>query len=180
MAAILAEQIWGFVSLVQEYALMKPQLWLTNCACAELYEEKLTKLGPDPLREDADKERLWEVMQKSKKSIGQLLMDQTAVAGIGNIYRAEILFKVPLLLLHIQHSDRLHCANMSGASASWHKPVCKVFPLNNKREVAWSDQQTLSCSGRTAGVNESGACQSVVLILRCVFGCAPVNIQAVV
>ncbi|CAL8466327.1 g5863 [Coccomyxa elongata] len=59
----------------------------------ELYEEKLAKLGPDPLREDADKERLWEVMQKSKKSIGQLLMDQTAVAGIGNIYRAEILFK---------------------------------------------------------------------------------------
>lgn len=54
----------------------------------------MAKLGPDPLREDADKERLWAVMQKSKKSIGQLLMDQTAVAGIGNIYRAEILFKV--------------------------------------------------------------------------------------
>lgn len=62
----------------------------------------MAKLGPDPLREDADRERLWAVMQKSKKSIGQLLMDQSAVAGIGNIYRAEILFKarssLPLLL----------------------------------------------------------------------------------
>ncbi len=69
-----------------------------KCLRADLYEEKLAKLGPDPLREDADRERLWEVMQKSKKSIGQLLMDQSAVAGIGNIYRAEILFKVQYLL----------------------------------------------------------------------------------
>jgi endonuclease-8 len=53
----------------------------------------VAKLGPDPLREDADRDLLWAVMQKSKKSIGQLLMDQSAVAGIGNIYRAEILFK---------------------------------------------------------------------------------------
>ena len=33
-------------------------------------------------------------MQSSKKPIGQLLMDQDAVAGLGNIYRAEVLFKV--------------------------------------------------------------------------------------
>ncbi|KAI9007683.1 DNA glycosylase [Hyaloraphidium curvatum] len=52
------------------------------------------KLGPDPLREDADKERLWSKMQASKnKPIGLVLMDQSFVAGIGNIYRAEILYK---------------------------------------------------------------------------------------
>jgi len=33
-------------------------------------------------------------MRVSKKPVGGILMDQTAVAGIGNIYRAEILFKV--------------------------------------------------------------------------------------
>ena len=33
-------------------------------------------------------------MQKSKAPVGLLLMDQKAVAGIGNIYRAEILYKV--------------------------------------------------------------------------------------
>lgn len=59
----------------------------------DYYKEKSGKLGPDPLRQDADGERLWEKMRKSKKPIGGILMDQTCIAGIGNIYRAEILFK---------------------------------------------------------------------------------------
>ena len=33
-------------------------------------------------------------MHSSKKPVGLMLMDQSAVAGVGNIYRAEILFKV--------------------------------------------------------------------------------------
>lgn len=59
----------------------------------DLYESKYNALGPDPLREDADKERLWLKMQSTSKAIGQVLMDQSFIAGIGNIYRAEILFK---------------------------------------------------------------------------------------
>ncbi len=50
------------------------------------------KLGPDPLRRDADPERAWSSIDKSKTAIGQLLMRQDVVAGIGNIYRAELLF----------------------------------------------------------------------------------------
>jgi endonuclease-8 len=52
------------------------------------------RLGHDPLREDADAEALWEKVRVSKKPIGGILMDQTMIAGVGNIYRAEILFKV--------------------------------------------------------------------------------------
>ena len=33
-------------------------------------------------------------MQASRKPVGLVLMDQSMIAGIGNIYRAEILFKV--------------------------------------------------------------------------------------
>ena len=55
------------------------------------------KLGEDPLRSDASPDRVWSRMVKSKKPIGQLLLDQTIIAGIGNIYRAEILF---LLRIH--------------------------------------------------------------------------------
>ncbi|KAK9902765.1 hypothetical protein WJX75_005429 [Coccomyxa subellipsoidea] len=84
----------------------------------DLYEEKVAKLGPDPLREDADKERLWAVMQKSKKSIGQLLMDQTAVAGIGNIYRAEILFKAGV---HPEEPGRL--VSREGFELIWRHSV---------------------------------------------------------
>jgi len=59
----------------------------------QLYNEKRSKLGQDPLREDADPERLWSRVQKSSKSIGALIMDQSYFTGPGNIYRAEICFK---------------------------------------------------------------------------------------
>ena len=62
---------------------------------AAYYEAACARLGHDPLREDADGEALWEVVRNSKKSIGGILMDQTIIAGVGNIFRAEILFKVP-------------------------------------------------------------------------------------
>ena len=53
---------------------------------------KRAALGPDPLREDADGEKLWAKMRTSKKPVGLILMDQSFVAGLGNIYRAEVLF----------------------------------------------------------------------------------------
>jgi endonuclease-8 len=51
------------------------------------------RLGADPLREDADPEKAWARISRSRTSIGQLLMDQTVVAGVGNVYRAEVLFR---------------------------------------------------------------------------------------
>lgn len=57
------------------------------------YFDKIAKLGEDPLRSDADPEAVWAVVSSSKKPIGLLLMDQSVIAGVGNIYRAEILFK---------------------------------------------------------------------------------------
>jgi formamidopyrimidine-DNA glycosylase len=57
------------------------------------YTDKVASLGQDPLREDADESSVWEVIKSSRKPIGLLLMDQSVIAGIGNIYRAEILFK---------------------------------------------------------------------------------------
>ena len=48
-------------------------------------------LGPDPLRPDADPERFVASVGSSRRAIGALLMDQDVVAGIGNVYRAELL-----------------------------------------------------------------------------------------
>jgi endonuclease-8 len=56
-------------------------------------EQILARLGPDPLRRNADPEQAWLRMQRSKVSIAALLMDQTVVAGVGNVYRAEVLFR---------------------------------------------------------------------------------------
>nr|WP_202421442.1 Fpg/Nei family DNA glycosylase [Nocardiopsis alba] len=51
------------------------------------------RLGPDPLRPDADPERAWRVVDRSRTTIAALLMRQDVIAGIGNIYRAESLFR---------------------------------------------------------------------------------------
>ena len=59
----------------------------------ERRRQVIGKLGPDPLRADADPERAWLRIHRSDKPIGELLMDQTVLAGIGNVYRAEVLFR---------------------------------------------------------------------------------------
>lgn len=51
------------------------------------------RLGPDPLRNDAEPERAWARISKSRSSIAALLMDQKILAGVGNVYRAEVLFR---------------------------------------------------------------------------------------
>jgi endonuclease-8 len=56
-------------------------------------EQVLSRLGPDPLRADADPARAWARISKSHRPIGDLLMDQEVVAGVGNVYRAEVLFR---------------------------------------------------------------------------------------
>ena len=53
----------------------------------------VARLGPDPLRPDADPDRAWQRIRRSRAPIAGLLMDQTVVAGIGNVYRAELLYR---------------------------------------------------------------------------------------
>jgi endonuclease-8 len=53
----------------------------------------VARLGPDPLRPDADPERAWAKISRSGRTIAELLMDQAAVAGVGNVYRCEVLFR---------------------------------------------------------------------------------------
>jgi endonuclease VIII len=51
------------------------------------------RLGPDPLRRNADGERAFDRIRRSRVAVGAQLMDQTRLAGVGNVYRAEILFR---------------------------------------------------------------------------------------
>ena len=55
--------------------------------------EILGRLGPDPLRSDADPDLAWRRISRSPRAIGDLLMDQKVLAGVGNVYRAEVLFR---------------------------------------------------------------------------------------
>ena len=59
---------------------------------AEL-ELVVASLGADPLRADADPDGAWQRIHRSARPIASLLMDQRITAGVGNIYRCEVLFR---------------------------------------------------------------------------------------
>ena len=81
---------------------------LTDVTCADLrgptacelqtpdeVAATIAKLGPDPLVDDPaeGEERFVSVVARKPTAIGLLLMDQSVVSGIGNVYRAELLFR---------------------------------------------------------------------------------------
>ncbi|NUS44527.1 MAG: Fpg/Nei family DNA glycosylase [Mycobacteriaceae bacterium] len=51
------------------------------------------RLGPDPLRRGSDPLLAYARIRRSRRPIGALLMDQQVLAGVGNVYRAELLFR---------------------------------------------------------------------------------------
>lgn len=63
--------------------------------CEVLTAEEVVKLsnrlGEDPLRKDCDPEKLWQRISRTRSSLGSVLMNQSIIAGVGNIYRSEIL-----------------------------------------------------------------------------------------
>lgn len=71
-------------------------------ACEVLRPEEvaavIARLGPDPIMDpgQASEDRFVEAVRKKRTPIGLLLMDQSVVAGIGNVYRAELLFRARL------------------------------------------------------------------------------------
>lgn len=58
----------------------------------------IAKLGPDPLVDDLaeGEERFVASVRRKPTPIGLLLMDQSVVSGIGNVYRAELLYRALL------------------------------------------------------------------------------------
>lgn len=81
---------------------------LTDITCADLrgptacelqtpdeVAATIAKLGPDPLVDDVaeGEERFTSVVRRKPTPIGLLLMDQAVVSGIGNVYRAELLYR---------------------------------------------------------------------------------------
>ncbi|MBD8043429.1 Fpg/Nei family DNA glycosylase [Arthrobacter sp. Sa2BUA2] len=53
----------------------------------------LAKLGPDPLQPEADSDEFVRRLTARASPVGLLLMNQEVLAGVGNVYRAEVLFR---------------------------------------------------------------------------------------
>jgi len=66
--------------------------WIKHKLSPNKIIKGLGSLGPEPFSKDFDENYLKKVISKRKKSIKAILLDQTIVAGIGNIYADESLY----------------------------------------------------------------------------------------
>ncbi len=66
----------------------------TDCSLIDpsVRDAIVARLGPDPLRRDAKPDLAFAKLQRRRTPIGAALMDQSVLAGVGNVYRAEILY----------------------------------------------------------------------------------------
>lgn len=68
----------------------------TTCAAITAAEAAavLARLGPDPLHNrPGDRDEFIRRLRRRKTAVALLMMDQSVLAGVGNIYRAEVLFR---------------------------------------------------------------------------------------
>ncbi len=86
------------------------------------------RLGPDPLRRTARPELALERISASRVPFGALLLDQSVLAGVGNVYRAEILYR---------HRIDPHRPGRGLSDLDW--------------QAIWADLQTLMRAGVRAG-----------------------------
>jgi endonuclease VIII len=112
----------------------------------------VAKSGADPLRPDADPDRAWSRIHRSKRPIGGLLMQQDIVAGVGNVYRAELLFR------HRMHPLRPGNTLRSGQwRAMWEDLVALMEEgVRTGRIDTVRPEHTPETMGRAARVDDHG------------------------
>lgn len=104
--------------------------------CELLGDEQVTRLldglGPDPLRDDADAETASQRLAHEARSIGEVLLDQSILAGAGNVLRAEVL-----------HACRIH-PRRSASSLSEVERSCVWATLRQMMELAVHEGRILT------------------------------------
>ena len=71
----------------------KAELWDSNKLNQS---EEIKSLGPEPLGKSFTFEKFQACLKNEKRKIKQVLIDQTVIAGIGNIYSDEILWRAKI------------------------------------------------------------------------------------
>jgi formamidopyrimidine-DNA glycosylase len=59
-------------------------------------DSSIGTLGPEPHSEDLTTDYLWQAIRHKSQAIKPTLLDQTVIAGLGNIYVDEVLFRAGL------------------------------------------------------------------------------------
>ena len=113
----------------------------------------LGPLGPEPLADNFSAEALAAALAGRRRVLKPLLLDQTFIAGIGNIYADEALFDAGLL--PTRHSHTLTPDEV----AALHAAIRKVLALGIEREGA-------SISTYVKADGEKGDMQNAVAVFR--------------
>jgi formamidopyrimidine-DNA glycosylase len=99
--------------------------------------KELAKLAPEPFSDDFTPEYLLKVCRSSRRSLKELLLDQTKVCGLGNIYSGEAMFmagidpRKPASTISKARALRLHeCIQHVLSAAIAHASTRPVDPQN--------------------------------------------------
>ena len=98
-------------------------------------DEILGDLGPEPLDEGLDAECFRGMLQQHKRQLKPLLMDQHFIAGMGNIYTDEALYRAKLHPL--RHSNSL-TKEESACLLDSIRSVLKEGILHNGASIDWA------------------------------------------
>lgn len=145
----------------------------------DMYKRLRSKLGEDPLNSAADHEALRMRVQASKKSISRLLMDQSYFAGVGNIYRAEILFcaRINPGIIGSDITDEefnriwktsvklMQTGFQTGRITSLTKSVAKTLGDVNRRRYVYNQTNCIVCKSRISSWKENS--RTVWACLEC-------------
>lgn len=134
----------------------------TTCALITEPEKQAIhdRLGPDPLRATADDAeaaeaygaKAWDRISRSRVTVAALLMDQKVIAGVGNVYRAEVLFR---------HGIDPYRAGKDLTHDEWHAVWADLIGLmregvRNNRIDTVRPEHTPEAMGRPPRVDDHG------------------------
>ena len=105
------------------------RVWLTNQP-----EKILGKLGPEPLEKKFTTQWLFENLHQRKRSLKPLLLDQTFIAGLGNIYTDECLH---IAQLHPLAASNNVTQQQAGALYKAIRSVLKEGIRRNGASIDW-------------------------------------------
>ena len=98
-------------------------------------DRKWGNLGPDPLRPDfSSKEFFKRLDQESSREIGDVLLDQQVIAGVGNILRIEILFRSKI---HPLRKVASLAKNEKKEILHWILKLFERWSKEMRRQVTW-------------------------------------------
>jgi formamidopyrimidine-DNA glycosylase len=92
------------------------------------------KLGPEPLDDDFTAKKLGELLHSRHRAIKALLLDQTVIVGVGNIYSDESLHRAKIHPL--RHSDSLSEAEVRALWKSLRSTLSAAI-LNGGSSIDW-------------------------------------------